>query len=287
MNGTAAARWKRLVRARLAETARLSPAGSPDTTEFWDSRAKRYASRFGDPDSREPFVIRVRRVVGPKSSVVDVGAGPGRFALALAPRVKEVIAVEPSGQMLAHLRRQSRRLEIDNVRCVQGRWQDVDVAPADVVICSYVLPLIEDVTGFLAKIDATARKRAFLYLPAMSTDALFDPFWRYFHGSPRRPGPTYLDVVAVLEGLGLAPQVEVVEVPVRARFTSLRAAVDDYGENLLLADTAAVRRQLRPLLSSWLVERDGTLRPPLRSTPAVVLSWSPGQRRVDARTPPA
>ena len=287
MSRSAAASWKRLVRARLAETARLSAAGAPDTTGFWDSRARRYASRFGTPDRRDPFVARVRRVVGPTSTVVDVGAGPGRFSLALASRAREVIAVEPSGRMLGHLRRQSRRLHIENVRCLQGRWEDVDAPPADVVICSYVLPLIEDVGGFLAKMDATAKDRAFLYLSAMSVEALFDPFWRHFHGAPRRPGPTYLDAVAVLEELGLAPEVEVVEVPVRTTFASLGAAVDEYRENLFLADTADVRRQLRSLLRPWLTEREGTFRPPLRSMPAAVVGWRPRQRHMDARRRPA
>ena len=287
MSGPAADRWQRLVRARLAETARLSEAGAADTAEFWDSRAARYARRFGSPTNRDPFVARVRRVVGRTSTVLDVGAGAGRFALSLAPSVKEVIAVDPSERMLAHLRRQSRRMGIDNVRRVQGRWQDVEAPPVDVVICSYVLPLVEDVTGFVAKMDATAGRRVFVYLSAMSMEALFDPFWRYFHGAPRRPGPTYLDAVAVLQELGASPDVDVVETPVRTSFPSLRAAVDEYRQNLLLTDSADVRRQLRSLLSSWLVERDGALRPPLRSMPAAVLDWRPRRRHMDAPRRPA
>jgi SAM-dependent methyltransferase len=252
---------------------RLSPAAAVDSPQFWDARARRFAARFPGPARNDPFLARVRRAVGRTRSVIDVGSGPGRFALALAPRAKEVVAVDPSKEMLAHLRRRCRGLGIDNIRLVHGKWQDVNAPTVDVGLCSYVLPIIDDAAGFLTKLDACCRERAFLYLGAMSTDAVFDPFWRHFHGTPRRPGPTYLDAVAVLEELGVEPQVEVVEVTTGTRFKSLAAAVGDYRENLLLPDDAEVRRELRALLRTWLVEQGGELRAPVRSMPAAVISW--------------
>lgn len=270
---TAAARWRRLVRARLTEAAELSPDGAADTPEFWDARARRFAARCPAPARRDPLLTRVRRSVGGSSTVADVGTGTGRFALALAPRVREVVAVDPSQKMLGHVRRRTRVMGLDNVRLVLGRWQDVAPLTVDVGICSYVLPSVEDAAGFLAKLDRACRNRVFVYLGAMSSDAVFDPFWRHFHGKPRRPGPTYLDAVAVLAELGLEPLVEVVEVPTTARFANVAAAVDDYREQLLLPDNRDVRRELRALLSPWLVERGSELGPPVRAMPAAVISW--------------
>ena len=279
--GAAARRWRRLVRARLAELESLGVTLDP---AFWDARARRLRAGVFGAAHGDPFLARARRSVGRRTTVLDVGAGPGRFSLALAPAAQAVVAVDPSPVMLAMLRRQSRRLGLSNVHCVEGRWEDVDVPPADVSICSYVLPLVADAATFLAKLHATSRRRAFVYMGAMSADAVFDPFWRHFHGRPRRPGPTYLDAVAVLEELGLGPEVEVVEVPSRARFKSLAAAVADYRESLLLPDTPEIRRELRGLLDTWLVKRDGALQPPLRTLPAAILSWAPGGASpVDAR----
>ncbi len=226
---------------------------------------------------------RVRRFTRTDSSLLDVGAGPGRFALALAPKVARVVAVDPSPVMLSLLRREARRTDIDNVTTVEGRWEDVVVDQADVVLCSYVLPLIEDAAGFLAKLDATCRGHAFLYLSAMASDAVTEPFWRHFHGTVRRPGPTYLDAVAVLGDLGITADVEVVEVPVRSRYASLAAAVRTYRDGLLLADTPAVRRELRQLLSAWLVGPPHALRPPLSTSPAAILHW---EGSVRAQRPP-
>ena len=122
---SAAAHWRRLVRARLAEVAGLSSEAAAHTPQFWDARARRFAARLPGPARNDPFLARVRRSVGRTSTVLDVGCGPGWYALALAPRVREVVAVDPSKEMLKHLRRQSRVLGIDNIRPVQGSWQDL------------------------------------------------------------------------------------------------------------------------------------------------------------------
>jgi len=146
----------------------------------------------------------------------------------------------------------------------------------DVALCSYVLPIIEDAGRFLAKLDAACRERAFVYMGAMSADAFVDPFWRHFHGKPRRPGPTYLDAVDVLREIGMMPEVEVIEVSLRPRFKNLATAVADYHQSLLLPDEADVRRELRELLRGWLVEDAAELRVPLQSLPAAVISWPGG-----------
>jgi hypothetical protein len=181
--------------------------------------------------------------------------------------------------MLGLLRREATRLRIDNVVPVLGRWDEAAVAPADVAFSSYVLPVLADAPGFLTKLDAAALRRVFLYLGAFSTDAVTDPLWRHFHGGPRKPGPTYLDAVAVLQELGMTPDVEVVELPNRTRYGSLADAVKEYREYLLLPDGRGVTRELESLLGSWLVKRDGGFGPPLRYVPAAIISWPPAARR--------
>lgn len=254
---------------------RLSPGRGAVGPSFWNSRARKFAASMSDTAARDPFLVRVRKAAGRTSTVLDVGAGPGRFSLAMAPRVAEVVAVDSSAVMIDLLAKRARKLGLANVRGVVGRWEDVDVPVADVVICSYVLPLVADAAGFLRKLDAGARHRAFLYLGAASLDFLFDPLWRHFHGRPRTLGPTYLDAVAVLDEIGVRADVEVVELPTRSRFADVNAAAKAYRDQLLLPNEPDVRRELRRLLSSWLVEDKGKLRPPARSTPAAIVSWTP------------
>lgn len=255
----------------------LSPGGGAASPAFWDARARQLAARPADTGERDPLVTRLRRATGRRSTVLDVGAGPGRFALGLAPRVAHVTAVDSSGGMIDLLTKRARALGLANIEGVLGRWPDVEVAPAHLSVCSYVLPLIADAKGFLRRLDACTTERAFLYLGAASIDLLTDPLWRHFHGRPRRPGPTYLDAVAVLAELGIRADVEVVELPTRSRYPTLNTAVRSYRDQLLLPDDAAVRRELRGLLAPWLLADRGQLRPPLRSTPTAIVSWRAGR----------
>ena len=233
------------------------------------------ASRIGPVPARDPVVGRLRRLAGGRATVLDVGAGTGRFALGLAPHAGGVTAVDASAGMLRQLRRRARSLGVENIRCVRGRWEEVDVPAADLAFAAYVLPLVEDAVTFLERLDAAARHRAAVVLSAVSPDAVWDVLWRHFHGEPRRPGPTWLDAVAVLRELGIEPRVEMAEPSYRARYATMREAVDDARRLLALADDADVRGELRRVLGAWLVRRDGGFSPPVRTLPAAVVSWQP------------
>ena len=263
------------MRGKFAEMARLLPEDDRIGPTFWDGRAERYAERVAGTAARDPFVRQARRHIGARTVVVDVGAGTGRFTLALAPRAREVVAVDASEGMLAVLRREADRDGVTNIRTEAARWEDTDGVGGDLVICSYVLPLVEDVRPFLRKLDRAARRRVMVYLGAASPDLLLDPMWRHFHGAPRAPSPTYLDAVDVLSTLGITPDVQIVEVPAVSRFADLDTAAADYRRTLCLPDTAEARDELRPLLAAWLVAGEGGLRAPVRTMPAAIVSWSP------------
>jgi SAM-dependent methyltransferase len=281
--GEAAERWRRLVEGRLGEMERLQAGrGGIGGPQYWNRRARMFATGPMSSAEGDPMLRRLQRAVGAakrgrtRGTVLDVGSGPGRFSLAIAPRAAQVVAVDPSSKMLAILRRRAREAGVANVRTVVGSWQDVDVEPADVVLCSHVLPLIADVEPFLRKLDAAARHTVLLYIGAFAADAILDPFWRRFHDTPRRPGATWLDAVAVIEELGIRPEVEVVELEGRARYETMEEAVAAYGDALVVPKTAATRKELRRLLEPWLQHRNGALYPPFRTQPAAIVTWRGG-----------
>ncbi len=275
----AATRWTQLMRARQRETDRLAQeANSDDAYRSASLRARRLADQILGTAGDDPLLSILRETVDDRSTVLDVGVGPGRLALPLAAMVREVVAVDESQPMLSILRREARRLGLTNIRPVLGRWEDVEVAPADVAICSYVLPWVEDAASFLEKIASVSRRRVFISMSAIPSDAFYDAFWRHFHGKPRLPAPTYLDAVNVLHELGIHPDIRIVEVPSLSRFRTLAEAVAEYRDLLLLPDTPEVRRELRRLLVAWLQRKDQFLYPPGRSGPAAILAWGPSSR---------
>jgi SAM-dependent methyltransferase len=269
---TAAERWRDCVEARLEEIAALRAALD---TSLWDRIADRYGRIVAGSAERDPFLHRVMELVDPDTTVIDVGAGSGRFTLALAPHVHEVVAIDPSEGMLAVLEGELARQQIDNVRTMHGRLEDVDDVTGDVVICSFVVPFIADLAGFARGLSALGRRRVLIYMNAVSGDFLTEPFWRHFHGRARRPAPSYLDAAAVLEELGLQVDVEVVGAPLATRFPTMDDAMGHYLDLLVLPDDESTRAELASLLEPWLVQDGEVLRAPLRDLPAAILSWTP------------
>ena len=258
---------------------RLSPGSGSISGSFWDTRAERYDRnvKLAHLDS-DPFLRRLQHASDASSSAIDAGAGTGRFALALAGSVRHVTAVEPSEAMLAVLTRSAEQLGVENISTIQAKWEDADAEPADVAFSSFVLALVPDAVTFLEKLEAAARRRVLLYLGAFGADSLIDPLWRHFHASPRAPGASYLDALAVLREMGIEPDVKVVEIPNRKRFATIDDAVEHYRDALLVDDTPEVRGELAKLLPAWLMGRRGAYRSPLRATVAAIVEWTPRPR---------
>jgi SAM-dependent methyltransferase len=80
------------------------------------------------------------------SVVVDLGAGTGTFALAVAPRCRRVVAVDVSPAMLAYLQAQAQQAGVDNVEVVRAGFLSYQHAgdPADVVYSRNALHHLPD-----------------------------------------------------------------------------------------------------------------------------------------------
>jgi ubiquinone/menaquinone biosynthesis C-methylase UbiE len=77
----------------------------------------------------------------PRWVVLDVAAGSGLLTRAVAPHVKEVVAVDITPEMLAHGRRQAERDGIANVRFEEGAAEDLPYPPGsfDLVMTRFSL----------------------------------------------------------------------------------------------------------------------------------------------------
>ena len=69
-------------------------------TDPWDGLTDRFApDPAGTPD--DPALSKIKSLVAPATSLVDVGAGAGRLAIPLAAHCGKIIAVEPVPSMIA------------------------------------------------------------------------------------------------------------------------------------------------------------------------------------------
>ena len=106
----------------------------------------------GYPDPAADLAVVREHGVGRAATGVDLGAGPGRLALAAAPHVARVVAVDVSPAMLALLRERAAKAGLANVECVEAGFLSYTHAgpPADAVYTRNALHQLPDFWKALA-----------------------------------------------------------------------------------------------------------------------------------------
>jgi 16S rRNA A1518/A1519 N6-dimethyltransferase RsmA/KsgA/DIM1 with predicted DNA glycosylase/AP lyase activity len=108
----------------------------------------------------------LRPFLGPRKTLIDVGAGDGRRAAALAAELDWVTAVEPSDELRARIP------DSGNMTVIAARWEDADVQAADLVVCAGAAGGAADPAAFVAKLEEAATERVFVTLDRGVADVL-------------------------------------------------------------------------------------------------------------------
>jgi SAM-dependent methyltransferase len=121
---------------------------------------------LGSPDllaaATDEVVARMREwgLLGPDRSLLEIGCGIGRLALALAPEMASVAGLDVSGEMIAEARR--RAAGIANARFAQSSGRDLSDIPdasVDVALAADVFPYLVAAAENLACIHVEEASR--------------------------------------------------------------------------------------------------------------------------------
>ncbi|MEU8266300.1 class I SAM-dependent methyltransferase [Sphaerisporangium sp. NPDC049002] len=112
----------------------------------------------GRPDPAGDLAVLGEHGVGEAATVVDLGAGTGRFSLAAARRFRRVVAVDISPAMGNHLRDRAAEAGLSNVEVVRAGFLSYDHSgpPADAVYTRHALHQLPDFWKAVA-LDRVAR----------------------------------------------------------------------------------------------------------------------------------
>ena len=250
------ATWAERVRANRVQAERLREQQAED---FYAPVSNLFVA---DPRrTGEPALDALFGMARPEDTWLDIGAGAGRDGLPLALRVKEVVAVEPSGGMRRALRIGMGEHGIGNVRVVPGTWpealDELGALPAvDVALIAHVGYDIDGIGAFLDAMEAATRDRCVALMTDQSPASVADPFWPLVHGEERVALPSLLDLVALLRARGREPEVRIVERSPRS-FDSVPALTAFLRRQLFITEGGDKDVHFRAILPEHITRRDG------------------------------
>lgn len=269
--------WREKVLARQRQMDAAYARLKRTSADFWERRAGRYQQMARVAEASDPVVTRVVALAGPAGRVLDVGAGTGRYALALAPLVRQVTALEPAPAMAGRLREGISDHGFTNIEVIEKGWLEAQVTPHDVVLCAHVLYPHADVLTWMQRLDAAAVRAVVLAMMAdWSEPPLLAALWRRFHGDERLGQPEAADAIAVLEETGVTPHVETQAIAARAPMWAFHAPEDALApvrEHLIVSEADAPDSALLPLLRTGLRQEDDGLWTMAQPQRSVTVIW--------------
>jgi len=248
--------WKRQVKSHHAQSIRAQ--GGREPADFWRPFAPSFQA---DPRRTDDAVLnRLAREVQPEATILDVGGGGGRYALPLAFHCRQVTVVEPSSSMVDVLRQGARAAGIRNIVIVHSTWEEADVTPADLVLCSHVLYGVEDVGQFVRKLHAHATQRVFILMYMDSPQSHLAPLWQRVHQEERINLPGLRELLPILWEMDIYPDLEMLEASARYDYETWDNALDEFRRRLYVNPGTPQDQRLEAVMRDLLEETsDGFL----------------------------
>lgn len=216
-----------------------------------------------DQIADSPSHATARAALPAGGSVLDVGCGGGRAALALVPPAGHIIGVDHQQGMLTAFAQAATERGITHEE-VLGDWPDVagHTPIADVVVCHHVAYNVAELAAFITALSEHARHRVVLELPMRHPLTWMNPLWKQFWDIDRPTEPTAYDALAIIRGLGYDAQLiefteeitrgSALDPQAQAEATCVRLCLPvDRAEEIAAAISAADHASPRELATIW------------------------------------
>lgn len=158
-------------------------ASGASEESYWDNRAEEFNNSVYSSTSE----MRVNKIINflsvngmltKESSVLDIGCGPGRFAVEFAKRAKNVVGIDISGRMLDFAVKNVQSQKLTNVSYKKLNWVEADIEANGWnkkfdLVTAINCPGIKD-RNTLEKMMKASRKYCFLSNFVERTDSVRD-----------------------------------------------------------------------------------------------------------------
>lgn len=112
-------------------------SGMDHSKEAWDIRSEKWVKQISESEEAKKrshqrvkqtaLFLRERGLLGPDSSVIDIGCGPGRFVCEFAQSAKHVVGTDISPEMCRFGKVFAKELGIENVEFIEQDFNTADI----------------------------------------------------------------------------------------------------------------------------------------------------------------
>ena len=253
---------------------------------FWEEKASEYTLPF-----EEKTLARTTRTINlverkglsiEGARILDVGSGPGTFALPLALRGASVTALDISDNMLKQLIAEAHRLDISGIETIRTSWKEIDPIPAALsgkfdIVLTALSQAIETEKDILKMEQCSKQWCVYIATGKVRRQVLCERTRRMF-GLALNPRPDIRAIRKKLEQMGRAFSYESYPIFVEEKKT-IRQLTEDVARSLEAQGKRPDRQQIMTTISSLLkdLRQDGVVECK-RHSDAGVLIW-----RVDGK----
>jgi SAM-dependent methyltransferase len=161
-------------------------AGPPTSKSELAKRYKVHTRKKNErPDQLLDFILEE---IDNEITVLDVGAGSGRWTIPLAKRAKAVTAVEPSSAMVDNLHENIASAKLSNIQIIQASWENAIAEPHDITVCAHAMYASPDLASFVRKIEQYTTRTCYLAMRLPPFDGIIGELslaiYRRHHDSP-------------------------------------------------------------------------------------------------------
>ncbi|MBN1472936.1 MAG: methyltransferase domain-containing protein [Syntrophaceae bacterium] len=264
--------WRELV--EWQDSFRYCFTSSEKEKDRWKKRAKGFdesaRERWAKPDPLRDFIVSMVMSIK-DSTVLDIGAGTGAWAVFLSKFVRKVTAIEPSESMRSVLGENLKKEGIHNVEVFDGIWPEVDIGSHDFSLSSHSAYGCADLPGFVDAMAKATRRTCFLLLRAPDPAGVMARAARMVWGQPN-DSPNFQVAYNAMLQMGIFPNVLMEEKGLWPGWTnkSLDEAFEKIRSRFAVEEDSKADQCLRTLLKEHLKEVDGRVEWPSEVRTALV-----------------
>lgn len=213
-----------------------------------DAEAAAYSAALARSTYVRHVASALRRHIRPARTMLDVGAGDGRFAVVLTCRAGSVTAVEPCAAMRRRL--VARAGAARRLRLCDGSWEQLPNGRFDLGFAANIGAFKSDAVGLYARMRPLCRRMAWV-VPAQAGPSRFCLSGLAARHLPDDgASPVYLDVLRHLGRRRAPARVIVREWAFVRRFASTAAAAAAMAEWIVAAGGTADADAIRNLVAA-------------------------------------